>query len=86
MDSYELTVIEDEIKQLLSVTVTLFELKANNNTLKREMKCNNVIGLSMPNKRKKKNERRRRRRRSMCNRIDSLPGFRSKMYDANASV
>lgn len=47
--SYELNELECAIKQLLPAYVTSFELKANNNTLKCEMKCNIVVDFSIPN-------------------------------------
>ena len=47
--SYELNELEAVIKQILSDTVTTFELKANNNTLKCEMKCSEIIDFSMDN-------------------------------------
>jgi len=46
--SYELSEIEMVIKQLLHNTVTLFELSADNNTLKCSMFCNETVGFTMP--------------------------------------
>jgi len=45
--SYELNELEAVIKQILSATETTFELKANNNTLKCEMKCSDIVDFSM---------------------------------------
>jgi len=47
--SYELTEIEMVIKQLLHNTDTIFELRADNNTLKCSMICNETVDFTMPN-------------------------------------
>lgn len=47
--SYELDEIEAIIKVILSKKDITFELKANYNTLKCEMKCSEIIDFSMPN-------------------------------------
>jgi len=47
--SYELNELETVIKQILLDTETTFELKANNNTLKCEMKCSGIVDFSMDN-------------------------------------
>ncbi|KAF0752019.1 Uncharacterized protein FWK35_00020245 [Aphis craccivora] len=47
--SYELSEIEMVIKQLLHNTDTLFELSADNNTLKCSMFCNETVNFTMPN-------------------------------------
>ena len=47
--SYELDELETIIKQMLSEKNITFELKANNNTLKCEMKCSALIDFSTSN-------------------------------------
>jgi len=47
--SYELNELEAVIKRLLANTGITFELKANNNTLKCEMKCSNIVDFSPNN-------------------------------------
>jgi len=47
--SYELTEIETAIKRALHNTDTLFELRADNNTLKCSMYCSETVDLSMTN-------------------------------------
>jgi len=47
--SYELSELEAIIKRMLTNTEITFELKANNNTLKCEMKCNNIVDFSTDN-------------------------------------
>jgi len=47
--SYELKEIETAIKRVLPNADTLFELKADNNTLKCTMFCSETVDFSMPN-------------------------------------
>jgi len=47
--SYELNELETVIKQILSDKEITFELKANNNTLKCEMKCSDIVDFSIDN-------------------------------------
>lgn len=47
--SYELTEIETAIKHVLHNTDTIFELRADNNTLKCTMFCSETVDFTMPN-------------------------------------